>query len=87
MVSLVSRRALLVAFCYSALVGFSLIVAMHVYDSEDAAVVQGLLGLPWDLVVPHQEQWLLYFFAVVLNMASVYIVVFGLLKSLTTHCS
>ena len=42
---------------------FLLIVAMHVYDSEDAAVVQGLLGLPWEPVVPHQEQWVVRLFS------------------------
>jgi hypothetical protein len=80
MVRLVSRNAFLVTFCYSALVGILLIAAGHVADAEGAGLALWFIGFPWDLALNYQESWMHYFFAVGLNVATVYVFVLALLK-------
>lgn len=77
---LVSRAAFVVTFCYAALIGGLLTAAWHVSDSEGAGYALWFIGFPWDLAVPYQDSWPVYFSAVILNVATVYVFVLALVK-------
>jgi hypothetical protein len=75
--NLVSRIAFVVTIGYAALIAVLLVAAWHVSDLEGRAFDLLFIGLPWVLAIRNDS---LYFFAVMMNVATVYILVLALVK-------
>ncbi len=80
---LVSRVAFVVTISYAALVAVLLVAAWHLSDLEGRAFDLLFIGFPWVLAFRHDSP-LLYFFAVILNVATVYVLVLSLVKVLSS---
>lgn len=79
MARFVSRTAFIVTICYAALVAVSLLAAWRVADLEGRALDLLSIGFPWDVAVRH-DSLLLYFVALILNVATVYVFVLSLIR-------
>jgi|HubBroStandDraft_6_1064221.scaffolds.fasta_scaffold30452_4 hypothetical protein len=79
MAKLVSRIAFVVTIGYAALVAVLLVAAWHVSDLEGRAFDLLFIGLPWVLAI-RNDSALLYLFAVMMNVATVYMLVLALVK-------
>jgi hypothetical protein len=79
---LFSRLALVVTLCYAALIAVLLAAAWHFVEPEGIAWAALFIGFPWALAtLPFQHGGLwLYFSAVILNVATVYVFVLALVK-------
>ena len=74
---LFSRTALLVAVGYAVLIGVLLIAVRRGADPESASFNLLFIGFSWVLVFQRDS---LYFLALVLNVASVYILVLSVVR-------
>jgi hypothetical protein len=82
--NLSSRVALVVTISYVALIAVLLIAAWHFAEPEARAFDLLFIGFPWVLATfpfrNHGHGLLLYCFAIILNVASVYFLVFALVR-------
>jgi hypothetical protein len=89
MVRFVSRAALVVTICYAALVAVSLIAAFHFADPEGLSFGLLFIGFPWVLVLAtstfRSNSLLLYFIAIILNVASVYVFVLAVVRTFSSQ--
>lgn len=87
MVRFVSRAAFVVTLCYAALVAVSLIAAWHFADPEGLSFDLLFIGFPWVLATStfRSNSLLLYFFAISLNVVSVYIFALALVKMFSSR--
>jgi hypothetical protein len=82
MVRFVSRAPFVVTISYAALVAVSLVAAWHFADPEGLSFDLLFIGFPWVLATStfRSDSLLLYFFAIILNVASVYVFVLALVR-------
>jgi hypothetical protein len=82
MANLVSRVAVVVTISYTVVIAVLLIVAWHFAAPEARAFDLLFIGFPWVLATVHfrNDSLWLYFFAVILNVVSVYVFVLALVK-------
>jgi hypothetical protein len=79
---LFSRTALLVALAYAAIIGFLLILVWRNSDAEGQVYALLFLGFPWVLALfpLRSNSWALYVLAVLLNIATVYILALAIVR-------
>jgi hypothetical protein len=80
---LLSRTAFIWAISYAVLVSVLLIAVWHVSDLEGRSFDLLFIGLPW-IVVFHRDSPMLYFFTLVLNAATVYVLVLSVVRIFTS---
>ena len=87
MAKFVSRAALVVTISYAALIAVLLIASWHFADPEGRSFDLLFIGFPWVLATfPFRsDSLLLYFFAIILNVASVYVFVLALVRIFSTR--
>jgi hypothetical protein len=79
---LFSRTASIWAISYAVLVAFLVIAARHMSDLEGGSFALLFIGFPWILIF-NGDSPVLYFFTLLLNVATVYVFVLSAVRIFT----